>query len=154
MKRGFTLVEIITVLLIMSIGIGLFYLVLYTNWISFEKQLSLIDLQMEADLILDRIAFDGKFASQFTVAADQKNIILSFLDGSSVTYTLTSTGQITRTDSNSGSAFVMARNIDFTPSSFQTRGSYFEITLVLTDDVLGSRVALNVATQIMPRNLL
>lgn len=150
---GFTLVEIIAVLAIIGIGIGLFYTVLYVNWTSFEQQLSLIDLQMEADMILERIVFDGKFANQFAVTSDQKSVTLSFLDGTNVIYTLTPTGGITRFDSGSGSLFVIAQNIDFTPSSFQSQGNYLQTTLTFVADILGNRVELNVATQIMPRNL-
>ena len=150
---GFTLVEIIAVLAIIGIGISLFYTVLYVNWTSFEKQLSLIDLQMEADMILERIVFDGKVANQFAVTPDQKSVTLSFLDGTNTIYTLTPAGGITQFDSVRGSVFTIAQNIDYNQSSFQSQGNYFNTTLVSVADVLGRRVELNVATQIMPRNL-
>lgn len=151
-RAGFTFVEVITVLLIIGIGISLFYNILYINWNSFEKQLSLIDLQMESDMLLENIAFDGKFSRLFTVAADRKSVMFTFPGGATVTYAFASTGNITRADSASGTVSTLAHNIDYTNSSFASLGNYFNTTLVAVGDALGRRVDLSVVTQIMPRN--
>lgn len=153
MKRGFTIVEIITVLAIIGIGMGLFYSVFFVNWSSFEKQLTLIDLQMEADNIIEMLSFDAKFARQFTVT-NGKQIDFSFCDPTNntpLTYALTTPGEIQKTQGSTTQ--VISEYIDYNNSSFTRTGDYLQVDLRLRDDVLGREVELDISTQISPRNL-
>lgn len=149
-KQGFTLVELITVLAIIGIGMALFYSTLFVNWVSLEKQLSLIDLQMEADKIIEMLSFDGKFAQQFTATGSQ--VTFSYPSSSPITYTITSAGELEKTDASGTS--VISEYIDNTNSSFVQAGNSLQVNLTLNDFVLGKRVELEVFTQICPRNLL
>lgn len=149
---GFTLVEMLTVLAVIGIGMGLFYSVFYLNWSSFEKQLALIDLGQEANRIIETISFDGRIISDIDVAEDSKTVNLTSrdLDGnilSSITYVITGQGQICRDGQ------ILSENIEFDNSSFTKVGNSLVVELLLTDDVFGQGVQLPVKTQIFARNI-
>lgn len=150
--RSFTLVELITVLVIVGIGTGLFYSVLFVNWSSYEKQLSLIDLQMEADLIMEMISTDVKAAQLFTVSGDNKSVVLFFpAGGSTVTYSLMNNGRMQKT--SLGNTNILSENIDYINSSFNRAGDALEVNLTFNERIFGRRVELGTSTQIVPRNL-
>jgi prepilin-type N-terminal cleavage/methylation domain-containing protein len=150
-KRGFTLVEIIVVLVIIGIGMSLFYSVLFMNWTSLEKQTCLVDLQMEADNIINMISSDGRGSRQILVNPDGKGVTFNYptwAPAPTIVYSLTPQGQITK-DGN-----VISSNIDFNNSNFSKSLSALVINLLLQDTVFGRRVTLPVSTQVYPRNLL
>ena len=150
-KRGLTLIEIVTVLAVIGIGIGLFYSIFYLNWSSFEKQLALVDLGQEADRIMETISLDGRLVTDIQVSENNKivTLILRDLEGDVVdiiTYTITGQGQIRRNDQ------ILSKNIGFDDSFFRRQGSSLVVELLLRDDVFGQGVELPVQTQIFPRN--
>lgn len=155
-KRSFSLVELITVLAIIGVGIGIFYSVLFVNWESLERQLTLIDLQMEADRIIERVSFDGRYASDLAVSEDGKSVTFDYLTGGGnpVTYDLLANGHIQRTLQGSPTENV-SEYIDFNNSFFVRNGNILEVNLMLNDNVFGRReaVVLRASTQISPRNL-
>ena len=151
MKKGFTLIEIVTVLAIISIGIGLFYSIFYLNWSSFEKQIALVDLGQEADRIMETISLDGRVVTEIHVEADNKTATLTLrdLEGNivdTITYAITGRGQIQRNDQ------ILSENIQFADSFFRREGNSLVVELLLIDDVFGQSVQLPVQTQIFPRN--
>lgn len=150
-KRGFSLIEIVTVLAVMGIGMGLFYSIFYLNWSSFEKQLALANLGQEADRIMETISLDGRLVTEIHVAENNKTVTLTLrdLEGEivdTIIYTITGGGQIQRNDQ------VLSENIEFSDSIFRRVGSSLVVELLLRDDVFGQNVQLPVQTQIFPRN--
>ena len=153
-KRGFSLIELITVLAIIGIGIGIFYNTLFVNWTSFEKQVGLIDLQMEADKITELIFNDGKNAQEIQVAAGGKQVTLCYSDPctTSIQYRLTGVGIERSLDS--GATFAeISRYANSTDSNFRPLNSCLEVDLLLRDTVFGDRIELRVSTQVFPRNV-
>lgn len=154
MRGGFTLVELITVLVIIGIGIGLFYAVLFVNWNAYETHLTLIDLQMDADTIIEMISFDGKYARQITVSGNWKSVTFQFPDPAAepaITYSFIMPNQLQKTVSSNTA--VISSYVVFADSSFRPLGNLLEVNLVLADAVFGKKVRLRDTTQIFPRNL-
>lgn len=148
--RGFSLVEIVTVLAVIGIGIGLFYSVFFLNWSLFEKQLTLVDLGQEADRIMEMISFDARVANQINVSPDKRTATFIFRDINGnivniITYTLILPDQIQRGNQ------ILSENIDFADSSFEEVGNSLVVELLLEDDVFGQSVNLPVKTQVFSR---
>lgn len=150
LHSAFTLVESVVVLAILSITIALFYSLFVVNWIALERQISLVDLEAQADMILERMSAEAQPAASFTVAGDGKAITLTLLDATNIVYTLANGGTLTRSDSVGN--MLLAQNVDYAASSFTNQGNYFEANLTFNADVMGNNVVLNVATQVIPRN--
>ena len=156
MKRAFTLVEMVTVLAIIGIGAALLYAIFFLNLASFEKQLSLIDLQMDADKIIEILSFDCKRANTVDVSADGKQVDFAFPEPGTnppVSYLFTdapSPGILRRI---SGVDSVISQNIDYANSSFSRQGDSLTIDLLLEDNVFRRGMTVRVETLILPRNL-
>lgn len=156
MKKGFTIVEMVVVLAILGVGIGLFYSIFYVNWSATEQNLRLIDLQEDADSIIENISFDAKFAESFVVSANGKSVVLSYSDPIAypdITYTFNVNSQIVKTVAGSPLTKVISERMDFNGSSFENVGNFLRINLLLFDDIFGRRIEFRVTTQLFPRNL-
>lgn len=149
-KRGISLVEILTVLAIVGIGSGLFYSVFYVNWIAFEKQLALADLQLEADEIMETIAIDVRYSVDFIVEEGGKEVSITLPQDEIVTYTVTEAGEVSRTKAETTKTFTS--RADYDASIFTDVGNYLAFDLTLFDTIVGDRLALSVSTQAYPRN--
>ncbi|MDD5449487.1 MAG: prepilin-type N-terminal cleavage/methylation domain-containing protein [Candidatus Omnitrophica bacterium] len=151
-RRGITLVEIAVVLAIIGIGLVLFYSVCFMNWMSLEQQMSVVDLQMEADIIVSMISNDAKLSRQIIVDPSGKAVTFNYpvFDPpvGTIVYSLTPQGQITRNDT------VISSYIDFNNSSFAKDSSALVVNLLLTGASFGRRLELPVSTEVYPRNLL
>lgn len=142
---GFTLVELVTVLVIVGISLGLFYSLFYLNWTSLQRQLALNDLVAEAARIIERISFDTKMAVQIDLP-DNKTAQLTYQDGSSNTYSLVDSGQIQRNGQ------IISEYINFDESSFEMEDQSLIVSLLLEDDILSQVVQLPVETEAFCRN--
>jgi len=159
-KRAFSLVELIVVLAIIGIGIGMFYSTLFVNWTSFEKQTSLIDLQMEADKITELISNDGKNAQEIKVAPGGKQVTFCYSEPvtctPSIKYQLTGTGGVPGKIErllDAGTPTEISKYIDVGNSNFSEANSCLDVYLLLFDTVFGDRIELRVSTQVFPRNV-
>ncbi len=151
MKRGFSLVELLIVLIIIGIGIAMFYSTLYVNWTSFEKQVSSIDLQMEADKISEVISDDGRYAKTFSVLSGGKQAHFEFPDSTTVDYFLTPQGQIQRS-LNGAAAYNVSEFVDYNNSLFKMSNSCLVGDIALSDIVFGQKTQLSFSVQVFPRN--
>ncbi len=153
-KKGFSLVEIVTVVAILGISIGIFYTVFFMNWESFESFIARADLSQELDEMVDKVVYDGRFAKQVNVNQSSNIKQAAFIDPDGKllgVYTIKDTGEfvISRTGQND---YTASTRVDFTNSNFNRQGKSFLLTLALKDQVLGHPVTLSSATEIYPRN--
>lgn len=157
MKKSFTLIELLTVIVIVGIGMALFYSVLFMNWIALEKQLSLVDLQMEADKIVDMLSSEGRAAKDIGVEEEGKNAVFIFPDDTNITHKITSNndpkkpGELQKI--NGGNTIMISEYISAEDSSFKKEGGLLLINLVLKDDVFDREIKVAVSTQVYPRNI-
>lgn len=149
-RRGISLVEILTVLAIVGIGSGLFYSVFYVNWIAFEKELALADLQLEADEIMEAVAIDVRYSVDFAVAEGGKEVAITLPLDEIITYTVTEAGEVTRVKDETTKTFTS--RADYDASLFTDIGNYLAFDLTLFDTIVGDRLAISVSTQAYPRN--
>lgn len=151
LKYGFSLVELITVLAILGTGLSVFYSVFFINWSSLEEQIRMVDLQMDADRIIETVAFDSKIAKGIVVDNTGKLATINFLSGNSVNYSFTPQGNFMR--EFNATTTVISNNIDFTNSSFVQDIDSLLVNLTLMDNVLGRRrIELEVSSRFFPRN--
>lgn len=156
-KKSFTLVEMLTVLAIIGIGIALFYSVFFLNWSAFDKEIARVDLWQEANEIIDRISLDIKSAEQVDFNDNRgspsffDSITLTFPDGNSSIYTITNAGEF-QLDTGGG-AVGLSQNIDYNNSFFVDNPQSVKLNLALENDVLGRRVKVRTSTEACLRNL-
>lgn len=152
LKRGFTLVEIITVLAIIGVGIGLFYSVFLLNWFSYDREIVFTNLWTEMSEIIQRISFDARFANNMNLVND-KEVIFSFFENSSVTYTMTPAGILQRVD-DGGISTILSQNLLYSNSSFVIEGGYLKMNLTLVDKTFRGDVVVKTSTKVCPRNII
>ncbi|MCM8827455.1 MAG: hypothetical protein NC904_08090 [Candidatus Omnitrophica bacterium] len=154
-KKSFTLVEIITVLVIVGISIGLFYSVFYVNLVSLDKETTSLNLWEESKEIVEKISFDGKICGRIELISE-KEIAFIFLDHSEVRYIFSEDGQLIRkTLGDMGENVIISSNINYDGSKFDLDNDRVLILeLTLEEDVLGKPVTVSTSTQIMLRNYL
>ena len=151
-KRGMTLVEIVTVIAVIGVGIGIFYTTFLQNWWAFDDQLTRINLWQDANEITRLFTDDARASRQLAVATttDVSTATLTLPDGSSVVYSMRANGifEITR----AGATAILSQNVDFNNSSFEQVGNSLRLVLTLNDDILfGRRVAVTTSTQAFSR---
>lgn len=159
--KGFTLVEIVTVLVIIGIGMTLFYSVFFLNWFAVNSYIARADLWQEMDAAIDQISLDARLANDIvlTQSGTQKNV--NFLETDPVTrssknlseYLLDSSGKLQVRRGTATLPSLISDHVNFAKSSF-TLPSFrdLKVDLTLNDDVLGKTIEINSSTEIYRRN--
>lgn len=143
----------VTVLAIVGIAGGLFYTVFILNWKAFDNYIAQADLGQELDLVLDKVAVDGRFAKNNEVAGDESAKSVSFTDPDGNVlgvYTIKNTGEFVV--NRGGDDFVLSSKVDFAKSDLVETGRSIVLILALKDEVFGRPVTLSSAVEIYPRN--
>lgn len=148
-KRGFSLIEVMVVMIIIVIGLGLFYSVFYINTASFDNQVTRVNSWEEVNDILDRISKDIKNAYK-VILEDDKNIVLRFIDDEDIKYSITDNGQIQILKETG--VYNLASNINYEESFFREDLSAIVINVVIEDNVLGKKIKIKGVTEVIPRN--
>lgn len=150
-RRGFTLVEMVTAVAVVGIGIGIFYTVFLQNWWAFDDQFSRINLWQDANEIARLITDDVRASSRLAVTTneDVKTATLILPDGSSIVYSMNREEVLQRT--KGGTTSILSQNVDFQESSFIAAQNSLKLTLTLWDTVFGRRVEVSTSTQVFPR---
>jgi prepilin-type N-terminal cleavage/methylation domain-containing protein len=139
-NKGMSLIEIVTVVAILGICIGFFYVVFFLNWQAFDSSIARADFGQELNQMVDGITQDGRQAVQINVVATSTAKTATFLDTTgavSAVYTINSAGEFI-VNHGAGDE-IITKNIDFNNSNFSNGGSsnYIEANLTLTDNILG-----------------
>ncbi len=135
-KKGFSLIEMVTVLAIITVSMGIFYRVFFLNWEAFDTFIARADLSQELDEMIDKITYDGRFSKQITLTSTPTVKQAAFFDpdGNLIgTYSIKNTGEFVI---NRGTDdYTASTKIDFTNSHFDKRGKSVLVTLALTDRI-------------------
>ena len=150
-RRGFTLWEVMVVLAIMAIGMGIFYTTLMINWTSFEKNLSYMELQLDADIVLEMMSADVRYAKGFVVGITQKDMTLTFPDNSTAIYQLLPDGRIEK--QRGAASTTISAYLKYNESFIRRDGNNIEYDFVFHDFIFGQEVQLRDGSQVYPRNL-
>lgn len=153
-RTAFSLMEIVTVLVIVGVSIPLFYTVFVTNWLAFQDRIIRADLWMDADMIIDAIAKDLRSAKSFDVSSDNGDQVLTITDlnGASTVYAMRASGIFEYQRPASPGFSVLSRHI-FMPNSFmQKSGDTLQVNLVLEDNLFFRDIRIETSTEIYPRN--
>lgn len=158
-RRAFTLVELVTVVLIVGIGMVIGYELLLGHWTAYEQQMIALNLQQDADRVLERLSADTRAANGFAIAPNAKQVVLRYPNPRpQVTYTLVAqpdpaTGVIQNqvTHTVNGVVTILSRRLDLAASSFLALGNGLEVRLVFQDIFL-RQVRFPIDTVIYPRS--
>lgn len=160
MRKFFSLVELIVVMVIISIASGLIYYIFFLNRKAYDTQIARIDLWQEAQSIVERISSDVRRA--YKIEGDTKSITLTFPGGGSKVYTFTSAGECKMTQGDN--TIVLSHDIDYNNSCFHSSssddcsqdetisGNFLKLRLTLQKDIGGGRVKIETFTRIFCRN--
>lgn len=149
--RGFSLVELLTSIVIVGVLISVFYSVFILNWKAMEDYSVRSGLWQDMDVIIDQITLDARESAQINVSADQKDVsMLNRQSAVIAAYAFTAGGmcQVTR----SGVTTTLTNSLDYALSTFRKNGESLVVNVVLSGDVLGREVSIDASTEIYPRN--
>jgi prepilin-type N-terminal cleavage/methylation domain-containing protein len=148
-KKGFSLVELLTVVIIIGISIGLFYTTFYYNWLTMNTYTARADLMQEMDQVIDVVTEKVREADDFTISTSPT---LS-------TVTLSPSGQVLSFDStgqflfqNGPSIQNLSYSVDSANSSFTSDTGALNLQLTLREPTPGQDAILSTFIQVYPRN--
>ncbi len=153
-NRAFSLIEVMTVLVILAIMLAIFHTVFITNWMAVQDRIIRADLWMDANRIVDLITEDVRVSDRFEISPDGQEVKTFNLgddpDVPSAVYVIReSVLEFRRAPAAVFS--VLSRNVG--PGSIiDEQGGVLEIRLVLREDLFGRMVTVSTATHIYPRN--
>lgn len=153
-RRGFSLMEIITVLVIIGVSISIFYAVFITNWLAFQERLIRADLWMDADAIIDALSEDIRSAKSFNISSDTGDQVLTIIDlnDASTVYALRASGIFEYQRPASPGLSVLSRHILMPDSFMQRSDDALQVNLVLEDNLFFRDIRIETSTEIYPRN--
>lgn len=154
-RKGFTLSEVLVVMVIIGICITMVSFLFLSNWLSYEVELTRLNFQGQANKVLPILAQDVMTSRLFTIT-DPQNFSLSYptiLGRPNITYSINTNGQLIRTEVGSN-ALILTEQLDFSASSFQNGEGGFSLICILTfiDDVFTRPVNFTVSREIARRN--
>ncbi|OQX79896.1 MAG: hypothetical protein B6D56_06145 [Candidatus Omnitrophica bacterium 4484_70.1] len=141
-KKGFTLVEIVTVLTIIGIGSVILFQTFIFNWSAFEREIARIDLDLEANQIIEQISFDIRIGEQKSISTGGDTLILTFPSGAQATYRFLfnpATGENELQMIKGGVTTTLSQNIDLANSNFQDNTESVIVNLTLVKELFGIR---------------
>ena len=157
-----TLVELLTVVVILGITIGVFHLVFVTNWQSFQERTSQADLWQEANNIIETMSREIRSAKQLQFSDDDDtnshSVTLFDLNGQTLTFVMRpgsngKTGEFVMVKQGKNPQ-VLSNNLDLAGCDFsQNSGSKrLSVTLTLQEPVFWRMVRVNTSSEVVLRN--
>ena len=153
-RRSLTLIELLVVVAIVGVGIGLFYSILFTNWLFYNSEISRLDLQEDSESVFMALEEDIMEAGKlklFSAGVPLSTITLLYISRPEITYTIANDGQLIR--SVGGQSVVLTRRLEPGTSFFQTDFQNSVIcNLIFLDRPLGKAVRFQARKEINLRN--
>ena len=159
LARCFTLVEIVTVLGIIGISSIIFYQTFIFNWSALEREIARIDLDLEANQIVEQISFDIRVAASKTISAGGDTLQLTYPSGTQTTYRFLlnpTTGKNELQMIKGGVTTTLSQNVDLANSNFQDNGESVIVNLTLVRELFGikrTQVTVRRSIEVFLRNL-
>jgi len=141
-KKGFTLTEIVTVLAIIGISSVVFFQTFIFNWSAFEREVTRIDLDLEANQIIEQISFDIRVAAGKTISAGGNTLQLIYSSGNQATYRFLfnpASGENELQMIKGGITTTLSQNVDLANSNFQDNTESVIVNLTLVKELFGIR---------------
>lgn len=154
-RRGFSLVEIITVLVILGVSISIFYAVFITNWLAFQDRIIRADLWMDADAIIDAISEDIRSAESFDVSPDNNGgqvLTITDLNGVPTLYAMRASGIFEYQRPPALGFSELSRHLRMPDSFMQISNDVLQVNLVLGDNLFFRDIRIETSTEIYSRN--
>ncbi len=153
-KKGFTLTEIVVVVLIFGVSVGLFNTIFINNWSAYEDRIARANLWNQANQFFEDLSLEARNSKtiEVTTTATNKSIILTNAGDDPIvtTFTLTDTGTLSRLKSATTKTF--STQAVFLKSAFTKNTKNLNVDLQLSDTVLGRAIHINASTEVLLRN--
>ncbi|MCA9407975.1 MAG: prepilin-type N-terminal cleavage/methylation domain-containing protein [Candidatus Omnitrophica bacterium] len=151
--EGFTLVEMIVVLLIFGVGMAAFSLTLSTYWTATDTHVKRSDIYQELNTIIERVSFDGRSAQIIDVVNSKNTIFIDDTGNIIVQYKITSSDEFQQIPNGTGTPIVLSKAIDAAQSGFIDTGKGILLDIHMKDDSFGKPINISTQTEIFPRNV-
>ncbi len=158
-RKAFTLVELITVVVIIGIGIGFFYATFLNNWRALEDQDAQRNLWQDMNLISETITADARRANAVLVAANGLSAQFIFPASSGLVNVTYSINGLNLLKIQGASNVILSRNVELDPpapapdSLFVGTSNALRLDLTLSDsqNIFGPAVRVTSSIFISPR---
>jgi prepilin-type N-terminal cleavage/methylation domain-containing protein len=155
---AFTLVEILTVVVIIGILTSVLYTTLFSGWSATEEYATRARLWQDMNRIIDQVTVEVREATRITVGAN--GTLVNFFDSSdpaavafaSCQFTAAGVFSITRMIQGAPVIVDLTDRVDPAQSLFSRAGETLVLQMVLADNVFSRRVQIETSTEILPRN--
>ncbi len=152
-NKGFSLTEIVVVVLIFGVGIGLFNMVFINNWSAYEDRIGRANLWTEANQFFEAMSVEGRNAKLITVTTTTNAKTTEFTNVASdaiTTFTITDTGELRRV--KNAETKIFGTHAVFAQSSFTRNNRGLIVELQLQQGVLQHTINIFASIEILPRN--
>ena len=123
-RKGFSLVELLAVLMITGIGATLFSVVFVNNWFAYEDRINRANLLNESNQIIDQMSFEGRNAKLVDVVTGADKTTVTYtnaVDSSLVLFELHTDGTLTMTKNKNTRN--LTTHLDYVNSSIVQEGA-------------------------------
>ncbi len=153
-NKGFTLTEILVVVLIFGVGVGLFNTIFINNWAAYEDRIARANLWNQANQFFEQLSFEARNASKVDlVITDSKKAVLLTNAGDDPTITsfiLSNDGNLSQVKSDLTK--IISTHVVFLKSNFKKSDKSLIVDLQLVDSVFGRNIHLAASTEVFLRN--
>lgn len=157
-KNAFTLIELMTSIMILGISIVLFNTIFVSSWISFEERVLRSKLWQETNDIIERITYDARDAYSVELVEDEDSSLIKLYDKDSTlisSYLINSQGTVQISKSEEDEQYtIISESIDFLDSDFNVEAgaTTLYVKLTLQDYVFTRLIEVETSTEIFLRN--
>ncbi len=160
-RRGFTLTEIVVVLVMLSTLLTVFFNVFITNWAAYQDQIVRSDLLQQSNDIFEKITNDSRKASSFggfvvSNAPNEKTLTIKDPDNNVIAiYKISSLAGRTTLDvfrPGMTAPQLLSNQVLFANSIFDANGPKLTIDLAMETGTFMHKVQMLTSTEIFSRN--